>query len=599
MPSAFVHVIYTIYGLAFLYLGASLWSRTTQLREHDLAKAFRWLAGFGFLHGSTEILEMFLQVDRMMTGGEESVSVKILALSITTASYAVLMRFGIEMVFLGQGKKPNTFLQTLPFLFLIIWLAPLNQAAMGALPWANAAFISRYTLGAFGILITAYALLHYHEAITPKGFSSRDLRLAGWGFFFYFLLALVGSPDSGFFPESVLNTETFYQGTGFPVEVFRTIVAIIITVYVGQSLDIFNNLEKQRLADLVDSLQESERKIRRSSQSQQALSEVINESLKNRPLRELFDFTLQRIFSVPWLSLLPSGSIFLLDKKSGELTMAAQCGMNPETAKLCQRIEPGQCLCGKAFERKETVFHSEITPEHSVQHDGMEPHGHYCIPMLSQGKSLGVLNLYVKPNQTRNDDEEKFLKAVADSLVGILIRREAEESLAYQALHDPTTDLPNRLLLEQSLEYDLSRAIRDKSEMAVMVFNLDGLGKVNLEEGYETGDGLLREVAQRTDHCIRKSDMLARLAGDSFTVVLRTIASHEDIGLVADKILESLKKPFVIRGRTCHTGASIGVSHFPAHGERGETLLRHAEKAVIAAKEAGGNCWKSYQKEIG
>jgi diguanylate cyclase (GGDEF)-like protein/PAS domain S-box-containing protein len=169
-------------------------------------------------------------------------------------------------------------------------------------------------------------------------------------------------------------------------------------------------------------------------------------------------------------------------------------------------------------------------------------------------------------------------------------RRRGEEQLAYLAYHDALTGLPNRLMVEQELDLALARARRSDGAAALMFVDLDDFKEVNDHLGHAAGDRLLAAVSGRLRGVLRSSDVLARQGGDEFLVLLADL--DDDAALAAEsvgaKLLEALREPFVIAGTEVRTGASIGISLYPADASDTEALLRHADAAMYQAKGAGG-----------
>ncbi|MFH7319845.1 EAL domain-containing protein [Desulfurivibrio sp. D14AmB] len=168
--------------------------------------------------------------------------------------------------------------------------------------------------------------------------------------------------------------------------------------------------------------------------------------------------------------------------------------------------------------------------------------------------------------------------------------RRSEEKLQHLAHHDPLTGLPNRLLLEARLEHSLERARREKSKLAVLLLNIDRFRAINESLGYAAGDQLLVEVIARLRERLRAEDTLARLAGDEFAMVLEALKDHQEAGLKAQWVKETLAQPFALAdGSEIYLQASIGISVYPQEGDTVATLLTGADAAVRQAKEAGGN----------
>jgi diguanylate cyclase (GGDEF)-like protein/PAS domain S-box-containing protein len=165
----------------------------------------------------------------------------------------------------------------------------------------------------------------------------------------------------------------------------------------------------------------------------------------------------------------------------------------------------------------------------------------------------------------------------------------AQATIRYMAYHDPLTGLPNRSLFNDRLNMARARAERSGQKIAVMMLDLDKLKRINDTLGHETGDMLLRSVAQRLSGVLRKSDTIARMGGDEFLVIVPEVSSAEDAWVVTRKILDAFAEPFQIGNRELPTSTSIGFAMYPDDGLDGETLIRHADIAMYEAKIQGGS----------
>lgn len=166
-------------------------------------------------------------------------------------------------------------------------------------------------------------------------------------------------------------------------------------------------------------------------------------------------------------------------------------------------------------------------------------------------------------------------------------RKLAEARLNHLAHHDSLTGLPNRLLFVDRLTRELARARRAKQLVGLLFLDLDGFKPVNDALGHDSGDTLLKAVAQRLARCVRASDTIARLGGDEFTVILHDLNSAKGAAVIAEKILHALAQPFLIEGRDVSVTASIGITMYPLDSETVEGLLKHADTAMYRAKAAG------------
>lgn len=163
--------------------------------------------------------------------------------------------------------------------------------------------------------------------------------------------------------------------------------------------------------------------------------------------------------------------------------------------------------------------------------------------------------------------------------------REAENRANYDAL----TQLPNLRLTIERLRQALALARRWHYFAAVMFLDLDGFKQVNDRHGHPVGDVVLRIVAERLGHCLRESDLVGRIGGDEFVIVLSRIESPDDASLVASKIIARLAEPIDVQGDVCQVGASIGIALFPYHGQNETELLKAADDAMYRVKKKGKN----------
>ena len=180
-----------------------------------------------------------------------------------------------------------------------------------------------------------------------------------------------------------------------------------------------------------------------------------------------------------------------------------------------------------------------------------------------------------------------------DLIRALTERRHAE--LQQMALHDMLTGLPNRALFEQRLAAALGSA--GTASVAVLFVDLDRFKEINDTHGHRFGDLVLCGVSQRMRGAVRRSDLVARLSGDEFAVVIPDIQNAEDADAIARVLLGSCGAPLTIDGREVVVSCSIGVAIYPQHGETQEALLRAADTAQYHAKEVR-NSWQRYSPEM-
>ena len=166
---------------------------------------------------------------------------------------------------------------------------------------------------------------------------------------------------------------------------------------------------------------------------------------------------------------------------------------------------------------------------------------------------------------------------------------EKQQHLDHLAHHDQLTGLPNRLYLAAHLPGAIEEAKRTGAMLAVLFLDLDRFKHINDSRGHETGDKLLKAVAQRIRATMRNEDVVIRMGGDEFIVVLKSIGNTDQVNEAAARITEALSAPVIVDGRPLVTTASIGVSLYPRDGADMGELLRHSDTAMYQAKDRGRN----------
>ncbi|KQQ31047.1 diguanylate cyclase [Duganella sp. Leaf126] len=167
--------------------------------------------------------------------------------------------------------------------------------------------------------------------------------------------------------------------------------------------------------------------------------------------------------------------------------------------------------------------------------------------------------------------------------------KQREELIWQQANFDPLTQLPNRRMLLDRLKTEVLRSQRERSRLALLFIDLDHFKEVNDTLGHQQGDILLVDAARRIGACVRKTDTVARLGGDEFTVVLTELDGTDRVAHIAQHIIDSLRAPFALGQEQAFVSASIGITLYPDDALDIDDLLKHADQAMYAAKNAGRN----------
>ncbi|MBV8304936.1 MAG: EAL domain-containing protein, partial [Acidimicrobiia bacterium] len=175
---------------------------------------------------------------------------------------------------------------------------------------------------------------------------------------------------------------------------------------------------------------------------------------------------------------------------------------------------------------------------------------------------------------------------------------QAREEVQQAASHDELTSLPRRELFNERVAISAAAAYQRGGRMAVMFIDVDRFKKINDSLGHAVGDEVIDLVGRRLRHCIRGSDMVARMGGDEFTVLLEDINHEDDAAVVAQKVIDAFVDPLTVAGRKLFVTASVGVAAYPRDGSDADTLVKNADAAMYLAKEKGRNNFQVYTSEL-
>lgn len=177
-------------------------------------------------------------------------------------------------------------------------------------------------------------------------------------------------------------------------------------------------------------------------------------------------------------------------------------------------------------------------------------------------------------------------------------QKSAQREIEHLAYHDHLTGLPNRRLLQDRIEKAVSNAARHETRMALMFIDLDHFKVINDTLGHEYGDLLLKAAAGRLQSCVREQDSIARTGGDEFVVLLAEINDANDAVIVAQKVLETMSRPYLIKGTELRSTPSIGISIYPEDGRSIDVLMKHADVAMYHVKERGRAGYHFFAEEM-
>ncbi len=184
------------------------------------------------------------------------------------------------------------------------------------------------------------------------------------------------------------------------------------------------------------------------------------------------------------------------------------------------------------------------------------------------------------------------------SATDITERKKLEMELENYANYDKLTGLPNRRLFFERLERMVLESERDKKKFVLLFIDLDGFKTINDQHGHEIGDEVLILVGQRLLQCVRKSDTVARMGGDEFTMILRNAEDNAVIYRLIEKIHGVIQDEMMVAGITCKINSSIGVAVYPENGRNSEILLRNADSSMYEVKKNGKAGFKFFADPI-
>jgi diguanylate cyclase (GGDEF)-like protein/PAS domain S-box-containing protein len=188
--------------------------------------------------------------------------------------------------------------------------------------------------------------------------------------------------------------------------------------------------------------------------------------------------------------------------------------------------------------------------------------------------------------------------ALLVALANIDERKRMQEDMRRKAMQDQLTGLPNRTMFLESLERAVRKGRRRQDRFSVLFVDLDHFKEVNDTLGHAAGDQLLQAVAERLKSAVRQSDLVARMGGDEFVVLVEDHRGPEEVMIVAQKILTLLERPVLIDWREVKVSGSVGISSFPEDGDDLESLMKRADTAMYQAKERGRNNFQFYSAEL-
>jgi len=235
----------------------------------------------------------------------------------------------------------------------------------------------------------------------------------------------------------------------------------------------------------------------------------------------------------------------------------------------------------------------------------LEAHSVALIPLKLAEQNIGMLQVLAQKENMITRGTVEFLESIAASIAVSFEHRqvtkqlhEKKNKLDFLTLYDPLTELPNRTLLGRKLGKAIDRARRNGTEGALLLFDIDRFKTINDSLGHAEGNRLLREVAHRLQRRLNKEDLLARISGDEFIVVLEDVSDAQHAALRVEQLMQGMAPVMKLSGFELYVTASVGICMFPSDGSRLEDLIQAAEVAMYRAKQGGRNRYQFYRTDM-
>lgn len=342
--------------------------------------------------------------------------------------------------------------------------------------------------------------------------------------------------------------------------------------------------------------QQAEEKIlTRNSELQQVNSELkalydVSQAIgKTLDIGELATTVLQALVRTEVFPFEIRGAIFIDDK--GEMRLVSFMGISETDVEPCNKIDRGQCLCGRAMATGKVVISqdsSEETGHEQCTHAG-NAHGNIIIPLIAVGKTVGILSLYTKPGTEVTENLVKLF-SILGGQIGIAINNAMfYEEIKNLSLHDPLTGLANRRFMEIQLEKDFEAARRYGGKLSVVMIDIDHFKQYNDTHGHQEGDRLLAKLAAVLLKMLRAMDTVFRYGGEEFLALLPGTDLAQAVA-TAERIRAAVEAQAGVT-------ISLGVSEYGKTITDKGTLIKRADKALYRAKMGGRNRTESAEDE--
>jgi diguanylate cyclase (GGDEF)-like protein len=225
-------------------------------------------------------------------------------------------------------------------------------------------------------------------------------------------------------------------------------------------------------------------------------------------------------------------------------------------------------------------------------------HSVFAFPILVGEEFYGVIELFAREARQPDPGMMGAVHTIGSQIGQFMARKAAEQNLQFFASHDPLTGLFNRNMFNDRLHQALAQAGRFERSLALLFIDLDGFKLVNDTVGHSAGDALLAELANRLRATLREGDVIGRIGGDEFMVLIEEFTEVGQVAEVAKKLLDTVVRPFTLQGRDHQVTASLGISIYPDDGKDADVLIKNADMAMYRVKQQGKNNFRFFSPQM-
>jgi signal transduction histidine kinase len=288
-------------------------------------------------------------------------------------------------------------------------------------------------------------------------------------------------PKTGQVTRSWIYPTPYRSATGQPVFLHTT-----------------NNITAQRRAEAREA---------RGYEAQRLVNDLLRVALQSESLEEILEQVVERVVGIPWLAKKPRVAIFLVDESGDRLLMKAQRGLEPQVRELCASVPFGRCLCGRAAASRSPQFCSRVGDEHEPRIEGLDPHGHYCLPIHHEEAVFGVLSTGLDEGHKYDASELEFLTAIADVVAGIVQRKRTEE---LQRAHQRVAESRERMARVGEISAGVAHTVRNPLHGVMSCVDIVASQAGRGEPASPEILGLMRDGLERIERITRRLLALTR-----------------------------------------------------------------------------------------